>query len=414
MRVLIFSQYYFPEGVPKPHDLAEDLLAKGHEVFVLTGFPHYPGGKLKAGYSLAPWLRETIHGVPVLRMFEIPYHSRNRFLRIINYLSFLLSAPIGALFVPKIDVIYVWHPPLTVGIAAWIISKIKRVPFVYDVQDIWGGFVVLSGMIREGTFSVKLIRGIEKFVAKRAAKLIVQTEAGRDYFLERGIADNKIAILPNWIDEKEFGSGSKTPEENIRREFGWADDFIVLFAGNLGIVQGLETVLNAAKEIRNSNTRIVLMGDGTDKSRLMSLAKELDIERRLHFVERQPVERMPALMAAADVLLVHLKKSGWSRFVVPSKTMSYLASGKPIIMAMNGAAAELIEQSRSGIVVEPENIRALADAIDAMSEAPSETLIEMGANGRRFLIDNLSKEKVVARYENLLRQAAEECHTTKN
>ena len=405
MRVLIFSQYYYPEAVPKPHELAEELAARGHEVSVLTGFPHYPGGVLAHGYKLGLLLREKIHGIQVLRLFELPYHSTNALLRMANYLSFLISAPFGAFLTAKVDVIYVWHPPLTIGLAAWIISKIKRAPFVYDVQDIWGQFTVLSGMVREGGTAIKLIRALEKFVNRRADQTIVQTKAGFDYFTTRGVSPEKISILPHWIDESAFGENSEDERERIRREFGWDDKFVVLFAGNIGIVQGLDHAIAAAKTI-DDTARIALMGEGTDKPRLEEMARKSGVNGKIQFIERQPPERMPALMNAADALLISLKKSELTKYVIPSKTVSYLASGKPILMAAGGASEDLINDAQAGIVVEPENSTALVAAIETMRQMPAEELNDFGRRGKAFLHQNLSKQKVIADYEKLLQDVA--------
>lgn len=408
MRVLIFSQYYYPEAVPKPHELAEALAENNHEVSVLTGFPHYPGGKLSPGYKLRLMMREKIRNIPVLRLFEMPYHSTNSLLRMANYLSFMISAPFGAFLTPKADVIYVWHPPLTIGVAAWLISRIKGAPFVYDVQDIWGHFTVLSGMVQEGSLAIKIIRGLEKFISKRADHLIVQTDAGRDYFVELGVAKNKISILPHWIDEKMFAAGGESNRESIRREMGWSDKFVILFAGNLGIVQGLDSVIEAAKQIPNGNARIVFVGDGTDKPRLEKIAADLQVGDKVQFVERQPVENMPAFMAAADALLISLKKSELTKFVIPSKTVAYLASGKPILMAAGGASEDLIKKANAGVVVEPENAGEISSAIEKMRQMSPQQLNEFGRNGQQFLIENLSKKQVLADYEKLLETVADE------
>ena len=408
MRVLIFSQYYYPEGVPKPHELAEELDENGHQVSVLTGFPHYPGGKLAPGYKLGLFLREKIHNIPVLRLFEMPYHSTNAWLRMANYLSFMISAPAGAFFTPRADVIYVWHPPQTIGVAAWLLGKIKGVPFVYDVQDIWGHFTVLSGMVREGSLAIKVIRWLEKFVASRAAHLIVQTEAGLDYFVERGVDRAKISILPHWIDEKSFAAAGNEERERVRAQFGWNDKFILLFAGNLGIVQGLDSVIEAAGHLTDGNAQIVLMGEGTDKARLEKLADEMKVGNRIQFIERQPTEKMPAFMAAADALLVSLKKSELTKYVIPSKTVAYLASGKPILIATGGASEDLIREAQAGIIVEPENAAKLAAAIKQMQSMPHEDLQAFGTNGQAFLTQNLSKKKVIAAYEALLQKVADD------
>ncbi|MCC6329747.1 MAG: glycosyltransferase family 4 protein [Acidobacteria bacterium] len=408
MRVLILSQYYFPEAVPKPHELAEGLTAAGHQVSVLTGYPHYPGGVLADGYRLGLFKKERIRDIPVLRVFELPYHSTRPLLRMANYLSFMLSAPLGALFTAKPDVIYVWHPPLTIGVAAWLISKIKRVPFVYDVQDIWGSFTVLSGMVSEGGMAIKLIRRLERSIARRSSHTIVQTEAGRDYFVERGVAEKSISILPHWIDEAAFGTDSSGDRDAIRAEFGWADRFIVLFAGNIGIVQGLESVIEAARLMPAGIAKIVLMGDGTDRPRLAEIARRSNAGDRIEFIDRQPPERMPAMMAAADALLVSLKRSELTKFVVPSKTVAYLASGRPILMAAGGASEDLIRKADAGVVAEPENAAALAEAIERMQRMPASELNRLGENGRRFLLENLSKDEVMLKYIELLRTVAAE------
>lgn len=409
MRVLIVSQYYFPEAVPKPHELAEELLAKNHEVSVITGFPHYPGGKLKNGYKLGLIKREIINRIPIVRTFEFPYHGTKSLLRIANYLSFLLSAPLGAFFTKRCDVIYVWHPPLTVGVAAWLIAKIKRIPFVYDVQDIWPDTVVWSGMMNEQGLQVKIMRRLEKFVYRRAAHLIVQTAAGRENLIGKGVDAGKITVLQNWIDEALFAREFEFERNNLRLNYGWQNEFVVLFAGNLGLLQGLDTVIEAAKHFSDGdNLKIVFVGEGTDRARLEKLAQDLAVGDRVQFLERQPLEKMPEIMAAADVLLVHLKKSEVANYVVPSKTLAYLASGKPILMATGGASEELICAANAGVAIEPENPAEMAAAIKRLRQMPELERAQMGANGRKYLDENLSKQKLIRAYEDLLKTIAEE------
>jgi colanic acid biosynthesis glycosyl transferase WcaI len=407
MRVLIFSQYYYPEPIPKPHELAEKLHSDGHEVSVLTGYPHYPAGKLADGYRHGLMMREKIRNIPVLRLFEMPYENTKPMQRMINYLSFMCTSILGAFLTPKVDVMYVWHPPLTIGLAAWAIAKIKGIPFIYDVQDIWGHFTVLSGMVKEGSLTIKVIRRLERWVGAQADHLIVQTEAGRDYFVERGVRPERIAILPHWIDEQMFAEAGLADRERLRREMNWQDEFIVLFAGNLGTVQGLDSVVEAAQRIPNGKAKIVFVGDGTDKPRLEKIAEELKVGDKLQFVDRQPIERMPAFMAAADALLINLKKSEFTKFVIPSKTVAYLASGKPILMSAGGASEDLIREARAGLTVEPDDSEKLAEAIDEMCRMSKDELNRLGANGRDFLLKYLSKNKVIAEYENLIKTVAE-------
>ena len=166
MRILILSQYYAPEPIPKPSDLARELARRGHDVHVLTGVPHYPTGRLRPGYRLRVRQTEQIDGIPVTRMYEYPYHGTHTIRRLLNYATFMVSAPIGALRLGRFDAIYVWHPPLSVGIAAWLVGRMTRAPFVYDVQDIWPDAAVLSGLLRPGRV-IRAFRHVERNTIER-------------------------------------------------------------------------------------------------------------------------------------------------------------------------------------------------------------------------------------------------------
>jgi glycosyltransferase involved in cell wall biosynthesis len=406
MRILILSQWYFPEPVPKPQELAEALAEKGHTVSVITGYPNYPEGKLYEGWKLKFRQRETINDIPVMRTYEYPYHGKNSLKRMLNYISFMLSAPFGLFGTEKFDVIYVWHPPLTVGVAAWVIARLRRVPFIYDVQDIWPDSVVMSGMMKEG-FVVRLMRRLEKFVYKHANHIFVVTKGARENLIGKGVPPEKVTAMPHWIDENLFSRGDDKTREQVRKEYGWDARFVVLFAGNIGIVQGLDSVVRAASLLdKESKVLIALVGNGADKERLQNMVAEFDLQEKVQFIGWQPMEKMPAFMSAADALLVHLKRSDITELVIPTKTMAYLAAGKPILMAMNGAAAQLVEESRAGIFIEPEEPNELAKAIIDFSQMSDEQRKEMGENGRTYLVTHLSKNKVIAMYEEILKRFA--------
>lgn len=408
MNVLVVSHYYDPEPIPKSGDLARALTQRGHKVAVITGFPNYPSGELYEGWRLSlVSKRKNEAAFPVVRTFMVPYHGRKVIGRLANYFSFMLSAPLGALFTPKCDVMYVWHPPLTTGVAAWAIAKIKRVPFVYDVQDIWPESAVLSGMLKPGLM-VRMISRLERWVYRKADHIICVTEGARQNVISKGAAPDKVTVLPHWIEEKEFDlPDPAATRARIREQFGWGNKFVAMFAGNLGLVQGLDTIVEAARVLANDDDIVIAMvGDGADKARLVELAREKNTGARLQFIERQPASNMPALMAGADALLVHLRDSELSNWVVPSKTLAYLASGKPIVMAMNGAAADLTNEAGAGVQVPPDDPPALADALRKLARMDPETRERMGRSGRAYLDRNLAKEVVISRYEALLERFA--------
>ncbi len=407
MRVLILSQYYYPEPVPKAGELADALVARGHTVNVITGFPNYPEGKLYANYRLHLFQRETVNGVPIVRTFEYPYHGKSVPGRMLNYLSFMLSAPLGALFSRRADVIYVWHPPLTIGVAAWFIARIRRIPFVYDVQDIWPDSVVTSGLMKEGT-AVTILRRLERFVYRQADHLLVVTEGARQNLIKKGVAPEKLTVIPHWIDERLFANNVTDSAREVRTKYEWDGCFVVMFAGNIGIVQGLDAVLEAFHLLRDETTiRFVMVGDGTDKARIQQLVREMDLTTQVQFIDSQPATRIPVFLEAADVLLVHLKRSELSRYVIPTKTLAYLAAGKPILMAMEGAAADLVQQAQAGILVTPGDSVAISEGIRKLHRLPSIEREALGDKGRSYLLEHLTKDIIIDRYETLLRCVAE-------
>jgi colanic acid biosynthesis glycosyl transferase WcaI len=406
MRVLILSQYYTPEPIPKPAELAASLSEAGDAVTVITGCPNYPSGKLYAGHSLPVLRRENVGGIRVIRTFELPYHGRSAIGRIANYVSFMLSAPWGCLLAPKFDVIYVWHPPLTVGLAAWVIARLRGVPFVYDVQDIWPEAAVLAGVLKEGGV-VRFLARVEKFVYRRAAHLITVTEGARQNLIGKGVEPTRVTALPHWFTPSTLATTGGEARDKVRASYGWSEKFVFLFAGNLGMVQGLDVIIHAAAQIRgDARIHVVFVGDGADRARLQALVRTLQLGPQVQFVDRQPVERMGEFYGAADALLVHLKWSELSAYVIPSKTLAYLASGKPIVMAMHGAAADLVRAAEAGLVVPPDAPAELAAAMQAMVALPPERRERMGACGREFLHRHLSRDVVAPRYRELLQAAA--------
>lgn len=407
MRVLILSQYYKPEPIPKLAELAEELSRKGHSVSVVTGLPNYPTGVLYPGFRLGLVQRETIEGVQVARTFEFPYHGKNSIGRMLNYVSFMVTAPLGSFFVPRCDVMYVFHPPLTIGVAAWLIARLHGIPFVYDVQDIWPETVVLSGMLRNRLI-IRMLSILERFIYRRADGIFVVTRGARGNLLEKGVPPAKVSVMPHWIDEAKFAQIDSETRERVRQANGWTGKFVSLFAGNIGIIQGLDAVVRAAALLpRDGGFLISLLGDGADKQRLQELAKSLDVGDRIQFLDRRPAEEVPALMEASDALLAHLKSDPLSQWVIPTKVFAYLAAGKPILMAAGGAAAELVEEAAAGINIPPEDAVALAQAIRSLRDLAPEDRAAMGRRGRAYLVANFSKQSVLAQYEQKLQMISQ-------
>ena len=399
IRILLLSIYHDPEPIPKTGELARALQQRGHEVTVVTAFPHYPSGELYDGFRLAPWRWEVRHGVRVLRTYIYPYHGSRSVLRMVNYLSWMVSSIQAAWLTPRCDVIYVWHPPLTVGVSAWIISKLKRAPFVYDVQDLWPESALASGLMRPGRL-VALLYGLARWVYRRAPRLLVVSEEAAAHIRDMGADARKITVAPHWIDTTDF---ERPPTRDVRAEFGWRDKFVVMFAGNLGMVQGLETVVEAARLLSTSapQVQVVLVGDGADRARLESLVAGHRLSN-VTFAGRHPASDMPAFFAAADTLLVHLRKSEIADHAIPTKILAYMAAGRPVLCGAGGASASLIRAADCGIVTPPGDAAALARGITVLAAATPAERTRLGGNARAHLSEHFDKQRIIDRYEKIL------------
>lgn len=399
----MLSIYHDPEPIPKTGELARELCERGHEVTVVTAFPHYPSGQLYPGFRLALWRWEDRSGIRVLRTFIYPYHGARSSLRILNYLSWMVSSVQAAWLTPSCDVIYVWHPPLTVGVSAWILSKLKRAPFVYDVQDLWPESALASGLMKEGRL-VDILYALARWVYRRAPRILVVSAGAADHLHNAGVPASKVTVAPHWVDTADF---NRPHTRDARAEFGWGDRFVVMFAGNLGMVQGLETVIDAAAVLQESSPGVlfVLVGDGAARAGLEQLVTRRGLSNVV-FAGRHPASDMPAFFAAADVLLVHLRRSEIADHAIPTKILSYMAAARPIICGTGGAAAEVVNAAGAGIVTPPGDAAALAVAVQHLGALPEGDRDRMGRRGRAYLDQHYDKQRVIDIYERVLIETA--------
>lgn len=380
-----------------------ELQRRGHEVTVLTGFPNYPGGKLYPGYRIRLWQRETMNGVEVLRVPLYPSHDRSAVGRALNYLTFAASAAVAALFcVRRADVAYVYHPPATVGLPALVLRWLRGIPCVYDVQDLWPDTLAATGMLRNGGL-LRLIGMWSNFVYRNMDHVVVLSSGFSRALEARGVRGASISVLHNWSpDTGAETAGSRLADEERRQLEG---RFNVLFAGNLGAAQGLEAVVEAAALLRTTNPRVqfVFVGAGVASEALKRQAGEKQLSNVV-FLPRRPAASMPALYEAADVLLVHLRDEPLFAITIPSKTQTYLAVGRPILMAVRGDAAGLVEAAGAGIACAPGDPRAIAEGVRTLCAMSAEQRRRLGQNGRDYYRAQLDMTQVVSRFEALLQR----------
>lgn len=396
MHVMLLSQYYEPEPF-KGDVLGGRLAARGHEVSAVTGFPNYPYGSVYPGYRQKLWGREEREGVQVLRLPLYPDHSHSAARRSLNYLSFALSASIlGPLLTRRPDVIWVHHPPLSVGMPALALSRFGRIPFVLEIQDLWPETLQANDFLRQGRLARWLAAGALSLY-RRASAIIVISPGFKKNLVTKGVAAEKIHVISNWADEIVYRPVPR--DEELACATGMAGRFNVVFAGNMGPSQALGVVLDAADRLRDvPDAQFVMIGDGISRRELEATARQRGLENVI-FIGRKPKEEMPGYYALADALLVHLRKDPLFEITIPSKTLAYLASARPIICAVPGDAADVVHSAGAGLIATPEDPVSLADAVRRLARMPRQEREAMGRNGRAEFEASYSQSAVLDRYE---------------
>jgi glycosyltransferase involved in cell wall biosynthesis len=409
MRILMLTQWFEPEPALKGLLFARALQARGHQIEVLTGFPNYPEGRVYPGYRIRPFQREVIDGIQVVRVPLFPSHDASPVRRILNYVSFTASAVLlGSFLTRRADVIYAYHPPLTVGVAASMLGLVKRAPFVYDVQDLWPDTLAATGMM-SGRLPLRLVDLVAKWVYRRAAHVAAQSPGFESKLAERGVPPSKLSVIYNWTHEEGTRVG---PNSQIAADLEIGTKFNVIFAGTMGRAQGLDAVLQAAKLVDRPGSRIqfILIGGGIETGHLKAETKRLGLSN-VRFFSRVPMSEIGAVLAAGDVLLVHLRDDPLFEITIPAKTQAYLSSGKPILIGVKGDAAELIARSGGGVSCEPEDPQSIANAVTRLEAMNPSELRAMGERGKAFYWSELSLEIGTLHFLRIFDRVISDFHT---
>jgi glycosyltransferase involved in cell wall biosynthesis len=302
---------------------------------------------------------------------------------------------------------WVYHPPLTVGLPAWWIGWLRRIPYVFNIHDMWPEALAATGMIPSPT-AAKWLGAWARFVYRRAAAIIVISPGFRRNLIEKGVPADKVHVIPNWADEDLYRPVSRDSIQGLAlaAEYGLSQHFNVMFGGNMGAAQALENVLSAAARLRDiPSVQFVLIGDGVDAERLRKMVRENDLPN-VRLIGHQPAERMPYFFAWAEVLLVHLKRDPLFEITIPAKTIAYLACGRPIITCTGGDAADVVRDAGAGLVCAPEDPAALAQAVRELVAMPIEQRTSLGQAGRQAFLKNYTRAVLLDQYETLLEETA--------
>ena len=401
MRILFIAQNFHPEpnfffGLP----FARELQRRGHQVQVVTGFPNYPGGRIYDGYSIKPFQKEIMEGVPVYRFPLYPSHDRSSVKRVLCYSSLALSlATLAPFFIKSADVAFVVQGPATIGLPTVLAKWLRNIPYVYNIQDLWPDSLLSTGMFNS-PLGLKVLHGWCKFIYNQASKITVITPGMKRVLLERGVPEHKVEVQYNWCDDDLVCRADV--DESLSQELGLTGKFNIMFAGNMGAAQALEAVIEAAGLMATHypDVQFVFIGSGTDVENLKSLVVQKELANVL-FLPRMRVEEMGNVLRLADVLMVHLRRDPLFSITIPSKTQAYMAIGRPILMAVEGDAADLVTRAQAGVSCEPENPGAIAQAVGTLYEMTEVQRQQFGKNGMSFYDRELSFEQAVNRYEEI-------------
>lgn len=403
LRILVVSQYFWPENF-RVNDLVKEWVQRGHQVTVLTGVPNYPVGKVFDVYKAQPSAFVTYEGAEVVRVPMLPRGSGSLRL-ILNYLSFVVG---GGIFGPwrlrgnQADVIFVFEPsPVTVGLPAIWLGKIKNAPVVFWALDLWPETLAAIGVVRSPLL-LGWVGHLVRHIYNRCTLVLGQSRGFLDSIASYCDDIAKIRYFPSWAEEV-FMDDSVKPAPEVPE---WTDGFTVVFAGNIGEAQDMPAVLDAAERLKdNVSIRWIIVGDGRKSDWLQSEIVRRGLDKQVVLPGRFPVERMPSFYAHADALLVSLKRDPVFSMTIPGKVQSYLMAGIPLLGMLDGEGAAVIHDAHAGLTCEAGDSVGLAQAVLALASMPNAERRQMGLNGRDYAHQEFGRTKLMDRLEALLAEA---------
>ncbi|MFO0481427.1 MAG: glycosyltransferase family 4 protein [bacterium] len=408
MKLLVVTQYFHPENF-RINDLVEGMVARGHEVTVLTGLPNYPAGRWHDGYGAlrGPW-RERLFGASVIRVPMVSRGHSSGWRLVLNYLSFALTAStIGALRARgRYDAIFVFEPsPVTVGIPAAVCRAMTGAPILVWVLDLWPESVVAASGLR-ARWALGLVEALTRWIYRRCDRVLAQSRAFFGPLERQGVSAGQLRYFPSWAESVyqpvdraiapgDDGATLVSPALPVLQE-----GFNVLFAGNIGVAQDFPTILAAAERLRErQDIHWVIAGDGRMRAWVQDEIERRGLGCTVHLLGPLPMQDMPKLFARVDTLLVTLRDEPIFALTIPGKIQSYLACGRPMIAALNGEGAEVVRRARAGIACGAEDPGALAKAVAQMAALSAAERDAIGARARACYLAEFDREQAFRQLE---------------
>lgn len=364
---ILFLSDNFPPEVNAPasrtYEHCREWVKKGAQVTVITCAPNFPKGKVFEGYKNRLWQSETVDGIRVIRVWSYIAANDGTARRILDYMSFMATATIAALFVRKPDVVVGTSPQFFTACAAYVVGTLKRLPWVFELRDIWPESIKAVGALGD-SFAIRMLERLEMFLYRKATRIVGVTHAFKDVLTKRGVDPAKIDVVTNGVDLSNFGPQQK--DQELARKLGLEGCFVAGYIGTHGMAHGLETLLEAAATLQDlpgaEDVRILFLGDGARKAHLVGLAAQRQL-RNVVFVDSVSKSEVPAYWSLLDVSIIHLRKTELFGSVIPSKLFECMGMGIPVLHGVPGESAQIVRDEGVGEVFESDNAVQLVDAV---------------------------------------------------
>lgn len=368
---LLFLTDNFPPEVNAPasrtFEHCREWVRKGHRVTVITCAPNFPKGKVFDGYQNKAFQTETIEGIEVIRVWSYITANEGFVRRILDYLSFMASAIVASPRVRGVDLVIGTSPQFFTAVAAYVVSRMKRIPYVFELRDLWPESIKAVGAMKE-SFALRMLERLEMFLYRKAARIVSVTESFKQVLMRRGIECTKIEVVTNGVDVSQFKPRPKDPE--LTRKLGLEGKFVAGYIGTHGMAHALETLLQAADRLRGQNFAFIFLGDGARKQALREMADQMKLDNVV-FIDSVPKADVPKYWSLLDVSIIHLRKTELFTTVIPSKLFECMGMGIPVLHGVEGESADIVRREQVGIPFEPEGVDQLCEALQSLKSDPA-------------------------------------------
>jgi glycosyltransferase involved in cell wall biosynthesis len=375
LHILFLTDNFSPESnapASRTFDHCREWVRAGHDVTVITCAPNFPKGKVFAGYQNHLWQQEVIEGIRVIRVWSYITANEGFAKRILDYQSFMLSATLAAPFVRGVDVVVGTSPQFFTACSAYLVSRMKRIPFVFELRDMWPESIKAVGAMKADSLAYRWLERLEMFLYRKASQIVTVTHAFRNTLMRRGIDGTKIDVVTNGVDLSHFAPQSKDAE--LVQRLALQDMFVAGYIGTHGMAHALETLLEAAETLQQmpgaDKVRLVFLGDGARKLDIVAKSEAMGL-RNVLFLESVPKHEVVRYWSVLDVAVIHLRKNELFTTVIPSKLFECMGMGIPVLHGVAGESAEIVNREQVGEVFEPENAQQLVAGLLRMRDRPA-------------------------------------------